>query len=72
MECVHLKEVNEIANQAKGHGLYFFQDQERYISNVIDFVISGLERNEYSIIIENDRITPLIIKRLTVLLNETV
>lgn len=71
LECVHLKEVNEIANQAKGHGIYFFQDQDRYISNVVDFVVSGLERHEYSIIVENDRIIPLIQKRLTDLLDES-
>ncbi|MFT9599951.1 MEDS domain-containing protein [Mesobacillus sp.] len=71
LECVHLKEVNEIASLAKGHGIYFFQDQDRYISNVVDFVISGLERNEYSIIVENDRIIPLIQKRLTDLLDES-
>ncbi|ESU33364.1 hypothetical protein G3A_06695 [Bacillus sp. 17376] len=71
MECLHLKVVKELANQAKGHGIYFFQDQERYISNVVDFVISGLERNEYSIIVENDRIIPLIQKRLTALFDES-
>ncbi|WP_353654076.1 MEDS domain-containing protein [Bacillus sp. ISL-55] len=68
---MHLKEVTEIANQVKGHGIYFFQDQDRYISNVVDFVVSGLERDEYSIIVENDRIIPLIQKRLKDLLDES-
>ncbi|MBS8263798.1 hypothetical protein DYI25_04990 [Mesobacillus boroniphilus] len=71
MESAHLKEVNELANLSRGHGVYFFQNQDLYISNVVDFVLSGLERDEYSIIVENDRIAPLIKKRLTVLLNDS-
>lgn len=71
LESTHLIEVNEIKNLTKGHVLYFFENQNQYISNVVDFIISGLELNEYSIIIENERITPLIKKRLTVLSNES-
>ncbi|MCS0669963.1 MEDS domain-containing protein [Cytobacillus firmus] len=69
MESLHLKEVHEIQDLTKGHVLYFFKNQDQYISNVIEFVLSGLERNEYSIIIENDRMTPLIKKNLTEKLN---
>ncbi|KUP06915.1 hypothetical protein Q75_06805 [Bacillus coahuilensis p1.1.43] len=71
MESTHLIEVNEIKNLTKGHVLYFFEKQNQYISNVVDFIISGIEHNEYSIIIENDRITPLIKKKLTMLSNES-
>ncbi|MBX9975840.1 MEDS domain-containing protein [Cytobacillus firmus] len=69
MESIHVKEVQEIQDLTKGHVLYFFKNQDQYISNVIEFVLSGLERNEYSIIIENDRMTPLIKKSLTEKLN---
>ncbi|WP_244671239.1 MEDS domain-containing protein [Bacillus sp. NTK034] len=55
----------------KGHVLYFFKNQDQYISNVMEFVLSGLERNEYSIIIENDRMTPLIKESLTMKLNKS-
>jgi hypothetical protein len=61
---MHLKEVNELASLTKGHGLYFFENQEQYVTRVVDFVISGLEHGEYSIIVENDRLMPLITKRL--------
>lgn len=71
LESTHLIEVNEIKNLTKGHVLYFFENQDQYISNVVDFIISGIELNEYSIIIENDRITSLVKKRLTVLSNES-
>ncbi|MBU8772738.1 MEDS domain-containing protein [Cytobacillus oceanisediminis] len=69
MESLHLKEVHEIQDLTKGHVLYFFKNPDHYISNVIEFVLSGLERNEYSIIIENDRMTPLIKKSLKGKLN---
>lgn len=41
------------------------------MSNLIDFITSGLERNEYSIIIENERVTQMIKQRLKELLNES-
>lgn len=71
MESTHLIEINEIRNLTKGHVLYFFDNQDQYVSNVVDFIISGLELNEYCIIVENDRYTPLIKKRLTDLVNES-
>lgn len=70
MESTHLIEIDEIQNLTKGHVLYFFDDQDQYVSNIVDFIISGLESNEHCIIIENDRITPFIKKRLTVLVNK--
>ncbi|MEH7443054.1 MEDS domain-containing protein [Bacillus sp. JJ1122] len=70
MESTHLIEIDEIQNLTKGHALYFFDDQEQYVSNIVDFIISGLELNEHCIIIENDRITPLIKKKLTALVNK--
>ena len=71
MERTQLKEVKELGNLTKGHGIYFFQNQDQYISNVVDFVISGLEQDEYSIIVENDRNIPLIQKRLSALFDES-
>lgn len=55
----------------KGHGLYFFENQEQYVTRVVDFVISGVEQGEYSIIVENDRLIPLITKRLTESVDES-
>lgn len=71
MERTQLKEVNELANLTTGHGVYFFQNQDQYVTNVVNYVVSGLERDEYSIIVENDRLIPLIKNRLTALLNES-
>ncbi len=55
MERTQVKEVNELRSLAKGHVLYFFEDHDRYLSNVEDFVINGLKLSEYAVIIENDR-----------------
>ncbi|WP_366164071.1 MEDS domain-containing protein [Bacillus infantis] len=52
---MQVKEVTELRSLAKGHVLYFFEDYDRYLSNVEDFVITGLKLNEYAVIIENDR-----------------
>ncbi|MFD0048199.1 MEDS domain-containing protein [Actinomycetes bacterium NPDC127524] len=71
MESTHLIEVNKVQDLTKGHVLYFFEDQEQYVTNVIDFIISGLKQSEYCIIIENDRFIPLIKKRLTLSVNES-
>ena len=67
----HYKEINHLKNLSEGHILYFSENVEEYINNVVDFVMSGLEQNQYSIIIENDRISPLVKKRLTSMLKES-
>ena len=70
MESTHLKEVKDLKGVTRGHVLYFFENQDKYITRIVDFIISGVERNEYSIIVENDRIIPLINKRLSEQLDE--
>ncbi|WP_409297894.1 MEDS domain-containing protein [Peribacillus sp. SCS-26] len=69
MEITNLKEIGHIKGLTEGHILYFFENQDKYLSNIVDFVLSGLERNQYTIIIENDRIAPLIQSRLKSLLD---
>jgi len=71
LEKRDVKVINQLNDLTEGHVLYFFEDINAYINNIIDFVISGLDHNQYSLIIENDRIVPLIEKKLAVLLNES-
>ena len=66
----HIKEVKDLKSLTKGHVLYFFEVEDQYITNVVDFIISGLELNEHSVIVENDRFIPLIKKRLMSLFSE--
>ncbi|RFU60976.1 MEDS domain-containing protein [Peribacillus glennii] len=71
MERKNLDVINHLKNLTEGHVIYFFEDVEDYLKNVVDFVISGLEQNQYSIIIENDRISPLLKKVFESMLNES-
>ncbi len=71
MENIHIKEINNLENITEGHVLYFFEDSETYMQNVIDFVIAGLDQDEYSVIIENDRILPSLQKRLESTLDDS-
>ena len=68
----HIKEVKDLKGLTKGHVLYFFEDEDQYITNVVDFIKSGLELNEYSVMVENDRDTLLIRKKLMSLFNEDI
>ncbi|TRZ39776.1 hypothetical protein CEQ21_02180 [Niallia circulans] len=64
MEKDQLTVIDNLKGLNEGHIIYFFEYIDAYIKNVIDFAISGLEQDQYSIIIENDRISPLILKGL--------
>jgi hypothetical protein len=68
LKTKHFKTINDLT---EGHLLYFFENVEEYIQNVIEFVISGLEKNQYPIIIENDRIILFVKKILESMLNES-
>ncbi|PLS17458.1 hypothetical protein CVD28_12985 [Bacillus sp. M6-12] len=71
MEKKNFKVINQLKSLTEGHILYCFENEEEYIKNIVDFVISGLDQNQYSIIIENDRISPLLKKKLASMLNES-
>jgi hypothetical protein len=61
----HINLINHLGTLSEGHILYIFNNVEEYIKNIEDFVISGLEQNQYCIIIENDRISHILKNMLT-------
>jgi UDP-glucose 6-dehydrogenase len=67
----NIKVITELKNLNEGHVLYCFESMEQYVKNVVAFVISGLEQDEYSIIIENDPICSSIKQSLAPMLNES-
>ncbi|OCA87772.1 hypothetical protein A8F94_07955 [Bacillus sp. FJAT-27225] len=71
MEKTNFKSINHLKNHTEGHILYIFENLEEYINHIEDFVISGLEQNQYSIIIENDRINLMLKKRLATILSHS-
>ena len=70
-EIEKFKVINHLRNLPDGHILYFFENIEEYIKNIVDFVVYGIEQNQSSIIIENDRITPLVKESLASILNSS-
>lgn len=52
------------------HIFYEFHDQERYINNVIAYVTSALELGNHVMIIENDRLMPMLQKKINDLFKE--
>ena len=71
MKKTDFKAINHLKNLTEGHILYIFENMEEYIKNVVDFVSCGLEQNQYSIIIENDRINLMLEKVLPTMLSKS-
>ncbi|MGG4154025.1 MEDS domain-containing protein [Peribacillus muralis] len=46
------------------HVLYPYNDMEKYIEQVLKYIQDGIAAGEYTIIVENDRLYPLIHKEL--------
>jgi len=64
LKQIEVQEVSDLRSLTKGHVAYFFTDQEQYVSNVVDYVIAGLRQNECTIIVESDRMAPMIVLKL--------
>ncbi|NHM32903.1 MEDS domain-containing protein [Neobacillus terrae] len=68
------KKISQLANhleQSKGvHVFYYSCELESYIQNAVSYIISGIEQEDYIIMIENERIYPLIYKRMEMKLTE--
>ena len=50
------------------HIFYCFNDLERYIENAVSYICSGIEQGDYVFVIENERIFPLLYKKVEPLL----
>lgn len=68
LKQIEVQEVTNLRSLSKGHVAYFFTDQEKYVSNVVDYVIAGLRQDECTIIVESDRMAPMIVLKLAQLL----
>lgn len=52
------------------HVLYAYQGIKRYLEQVCEFIEQGIANEEYTILIENDRLYPMILKELQLKLTE--
>ena len=68
------KKTSQLSNhleQSKGvHVFYYSCELESYIQNAVSYILSGIEQEDIIIMIENERIYPLIYKRLVLKLTK--
>ncbi|TDL80406.1 3-ketoacyl-ACP reductase [Peribacillus frigoritolerans] len=53
-----------------GHILYYIHNQERYLENIVAYIVSGVEQGDRVFVIENERLSPAIISKSKQLLSE--
>ena len=61
------EEIKELARAVKtngGHVFYHFEDEESYIDNIITYISIALDQGSHVMVIENDRIMPLVEKKI--------
>lgn len=58
----------KIRNSSGGHIFYLTKETKHYIDNIVVFILDGLENNEHVLVVENNRLTPLVRKRLQAVL----
>jgi hypothetical protein len=59
-----LKEITKKVISTGAHIFYSFEDQKIYIDNVIAYIACAIEQDHHVMVIENDRIMPLIEKEI--------
>ncbi|KKB44284.1 MEDS domain-containing protein [Bacillus thermotolerans] len=65
-----IESIEGLQRTEGGHILYYFRDIERYADNVVAFILSNVKLEHHILIIENDKITPLIRNKLKPLIIE--
>ena len=58
----------KIRNSSGGHIFYLTKETKHYIDNIVLFILDGLQNNEHVLVVENNRLTPLVRKRLQAVL----
>lgn len=53
-------------DQKNVHVLYSYNDMENYLKQVLSYIENGIAAGDYVILIENDRIYPIINKELSI------
>ncbi|MGG1572572.1 MEDS domain-containing protein [Fictibacillus sp. NRS-1165] len=55
---------------SEGHIFYHFNDEELYLENLVSYILSGLEKHQLILVIENMKILPKLQEKLNLLLTE--
>lgn len=54
----------KIRNSSGSHILYLTKETKYYIDNIVVYILDGLQNKEQVLVVENNRLTPLVRKRL--------
>ncbi|WP_241665055.1 MEDS domain-containing protein [Peribacillus simplex] len=73
MEAIHERrndilksKMNQLfENQKNIHVLYSYNEMENYLNQVLSYIQDGIAAGDYVILVENDRIYPIIHKELS-------
>lgn len=58
------EQTKKLQQSNGGHIFYEYQCEESYIRNTVSYIIAGIEQGDYVIVIENDRVYPMIERQL--------
>ncbi|WP_342515666.1 MEDS domain-containing protein [Sutcliffiella sp. FSL R7-0096] len=63
--------MNSLFNEQRNiHVLYSYEGREHYMEKLVDFVQSGVSAGDYVIVIENQRVYPMLVQKLSTRLSE--
>lgn len=65
-----IPQLKDALHNVQGHVFYIFEDQDKYIDNVITYAISGVEQGYHVLLIENTKLFPVIQQKLKAVLNK--
>lgn len=54
-----------LEEQKSTHMLYAYYEMDKYLKQVVNFILDGIEEGEYTILVENDRLYPIIQQELS-------
>ncbi|WP_106408330.1 MEDS domain-containing protein, partial [Fictibacillus aquaticus] len=58
------QQTRELQQSNGGHIFYEYESIEAYVRNTVSYIIAGIEQGDHVVVIENDRVYPLIHREL--------
>ncbi|MEH6886867.1 3-ketoacyl-ACP reductase, partial [Priestia megaterium] len=59
-----------IQNNESVHIYYNIDDMRSYLDNLVSYIVSGIEQERHTLVIESERLIPLIFEKLEGILTE--
>ncbi len=64
------EKVRTTAETVKGHVFYCFEDKQKYVQNVVTYIIAGIKQGDHVLLVENNKLYSIIQKELQKHLNK--